>query len=105
VVYLSDGIDGSSAVDRELFVASVKQIHSECFTQTVLILTNNDDDNDMGQESGEEVVIDCQVIQSMLGCMFACTSFMDEVRSGVKIGVRREGGRREEKSVLHCTVQ
>jgi hypothetical protein len=72
VVYLSDGIDGSSAVDRELFVASVKQIHSECFTQTVLILTSNgdddDDDNDDGteQEYGEEVLIDCQVIQSML---------------------------------------
>jgi ribosomal protein L36 len=72
VVYLSDGIDGSSAVDRELFVASVKQIHSECFTQTVLILTkndnNNDDDDVMGKECGE----DCQVIQSMLRMHVYC---------------------------------
>lgn len=66
VAYLSDGIDGSSAVDRELFVASVKQIHSECFTQTVLILTNNDDDDVMGKECGEEVLNDCNITQIKL---------------------------------------
>ena len=78
VVYLSDGIDGSSAVDRELFVASVKQIHSECFTQTVLILTSNDDDDDdgvnvMGQGYGENVLIDCKSTQSVLR-MHTCMS-------------------------------
>lgn len=95
VVYLSDGIDGSSAVDRELFVASVKQIHSECFTQTVLILTSNDDDDDdvMGQECGEEVFIDCQVILSMLK-MHVCMHVGD--KRGWEDGYknRREDGQR-----------